>query len=142
MTPLNKDQKQNIIERINFMKVELSDLTTQYQNVDWQTYSNNREIRRNVERIIENLANASIDIAKILLAGETVEIPGTYQEIIIKLGEVNFISKDLAGKIASLAKARNFLAHQYLDLKWDLIKPILKECPVYLNEFINNLQLG
>ncbi|PIS28377.1 hypothetical protein COT42_08380 [Candidatus Saganbacteria bacterium CG08_land_8_20_14_0_20_45_16] len=141
MTPLNKDQKQGIVERINFMKVELKDLTDKYQNVDWETYSVDRETRRNIERIIENLANASIDIAKIMLAGETVEIPGTYQEIIFKLGELSFVSKDLAAKIAALAKTRNVLAHQYLDLKWDLIKPLVKECPIFLNDFINNLNV-
>ena len=141
MNPLNKDQKQGIIERINFMKVELADLVEKYQSVDWQIYSEDREKRRNIERIIENLANASIDISKILLAGETVEIPGTYQEIILKLGELSIINKELASKIATLAKARNVLAHQYLDFKWNLLKSLIKESPAFLNEFINSLKV-
>lgn len=141
MNPLNKDQKQGIIERINFIKVELADLTEKYQSMDWQVYSQDRDKRRNVERIIENLANASIDISKLLLAGETVEIPGTYQEIILKLGELSIISKELASKIVLLAKTRNVLAHQYLDYKWDLIKPLIKESPIFLNEFIDALKI-
>lgn len=141
MTPLKKEQRQGIIERINFIKVELLDLVDKYQDTDWTMYSQNREVRRNIERIIENMANACIDIAKILLAGETIEIPGTYQEIILKLGELSIVSRELAGKIAALAKARNVLSHQYLDYKWDLISPLIKEVPVFLNEFINSLRV-
>jgi uncharacterized protein YutE (UPF0331/DUF86 family) len=98
-------------------------------------------VRRNIERIIENLANACIDIAKIILAGEPVEIPGTYQDIILKLGELKIVESDLASKIAALAKARNVLAHQYLDLKWDIINPLIRDCPVFLNEFIKSLNI-
>ena len=140
MTPLNSDQRQNILERISFMQVELGDLV-KYQDIDWNVYSNNRETRRNVERIIENLANASIDICKITLASETVEIPGTYQEIILKLGELGIIDKGLSSKLALLAKARNVLAHQYLDIKWDLIKDLLKQSPQFISDFIKALDL-
>ena len=141
MNPLNKEQKQSIIERVNFMQVELDDLVNKCQDVNWEIYSKDREKRRNVERIIENLANASIDISKILLSGETVEIPGTYQDIILKLGEASIIKKELASKIAILAKARNVLAHQYLDLKWNLIEPLIKESPIFLKEFIKSLNV-
>lgn len=140
MNPLNSDQKQSILERINFIQVELNDLDD-CKNITWQLYSKNREARRNVERIIENLANASIDICKIILAGETIEIPGTYQEIILRLGEQDIIDKNLASKIATLAKARNILAHQYLDLKWDLIKDLIKETPLFIPAFIKSLNM-
>jgi len=141
MTPLNKEQRQNIIEIVNFMQVELADLEQKYANTSWETYSKDRDIRRNIERLIENLANSSIDICKIILAGETVEIPGTYQQIILKLGEQKILNHKLAAKVAELARARNVLAHQYMDYKWDLIKPLLKESPVFLKEFIKDLKI-
>ncbi|OGC13447.1 hypothetical protein A3J90_03635 [candidate division WOR-1 bacterium RIFOXYC2_FULL_37_10] len=140
MTPLNSDQKQSVIERVSFMQVELSDLA-KYKNIDWPTYSNERETRRNVERIIENIANSVIDVCKITLAGETTEIPGTYQDIVLKLGEIKIISKDLVSQLASLTKARNVLAHQYLDIKWDLIKDLVKQMPIFIPEFIKALNL-
>ncbi len=136
MTPLNKEQKQNIIERINFMQVELKDLEDKYLNITWEEYSTNREKRRNVERIIENLANAIIDVCKIYLAGETIEVPATYQDVIFKMGELNIVSSELSQKLAQLAKARNVLAHQYLDLKWDMIKNILQFAPLTIKNFI------
>lgn len=139
MNPLKPEQKSSIAERVNFIEVEIKDLNEKYQGLDWKTYSTDREARRNIERLIENLANASIDICKIMLAGEAVEIPGTYQEIILKLGELSVIDNTLAEQIAGLAKARNVLAHQYLDYKWDLIKNLIKEAPLFLEKFIKKI---
>ena len=141
MTPLNNEQKQGIIERINFLKVELADLESKYINISWQEYKDDRDKRRNVERIVENLANACIDIAKIVLSGETIEIPGTYQEIILKLGENKIVDISLAEKVAKLARMRNVLAHQYLDLKWELIKPLIAEAPDFITKFIDQLKV-
>ncbi|MFH1654238.1 MAG: DUF86 domain-containing protein [Pseudomonadota bacterium] len=139
MTPLNKEQRQSIIERLNFMEVELSDLEKKYKLLTWQEYSTVRDVRRNVERIIENLANAVIDISKIYLAGEQIEMPGTYQEIVLKLGETGLISDKLASDLSQLTKARNVLAHQYLDLKWELIKNTIKTAPAAIKALIRKL---
>lgn len=141
MNPLNKEQKQNIFERLSFLEVEFKDLN-KYKDLDWNTYSKDRDIQRNAERIIENIANASIDICKIALAGETVEIPNTSREIILKAGELGIIEKDLSSRIASLAKVRNVLAHQYLDLKWDLIKNSINEVPQIIPQFIGSFKMG
>jgi len=140
MTPLNHEQKHNIVERIQFIQLELEDFLN-YSHLDWQTYQQNRDTRRNVERMIENIANASIDICKIILAGESVTIPSTYQEIILKLSEIGMMSDELTKKLALIAKSRNVLAHQYLDLRWDLIKTLLKEIPQTIPKFINAVKL-
>jgi uncharacterized protein YutE (UPF0331/DUF86 family) len=139
MTPLSKEQKDSILERITFIQVELKDFEELAVNINWPVYQDDRHKRREIERLTENLANAVIDISKIVLAGETVEIPGTYQDIILKLGEMGIVNKELAAKLANLAKARNILAHQYLDLKWDLIKPLLENAPTFLKQFITLL---
>lgn len=63
MTPLNTIQRSSIIKRIAFIESEMSDLA-EYQSLDFTTYTQNRKTRRDVERIIENIANAIIDIGK------------------------------------------------------------------------------
>ncbi|HID95445.1 MAG TPA: nucleotidyltransferase domain-containing protein [Candidatus Latescibacteria bacterium] len=49
-----------------------------FSKMDWRTYNLDRDLRRNLERWLENIVNCSIDIAKIILASEGREIPGSY----------------------------------------------------------------
>jgi uncharacterized protein YutE (UPF0331/DUF86 family) len=121
MNPINNTQRTSIVKRIDFVETELKDLDD-YKNLDFENYSQNRKTRRDVERLVENIANASIDIGKIILAGEDVELPETYKDIFIKLSEIRMIDKKLSEGLSDLVRLRNILAHQYLDIKWEMIK--------------------
>nr|WP_238524943.1 HepT-like ribonuclease domain-containing protein [Caldicellulosiruptor owensensis] len=57
----------SILKRVDFVFLEIEDLE-QYKNLTFEVYSKDRFIRQNVERIIENIANAIIDISKIIIA--------------------------------------------------------------------------
>ncbi|MEW6376158.1 MAG: HepT-like ribonuclease domain-containing protein [Thermodesulfobacteriota bacterium] len=124
MTPLNEIQKISIAKRIDFIELELKDLE-EYEDLDLDTYSRNRKVRRDVERISEDIANATIDIGKILLAGEDVELPETYRDIFKKLLQIKIVSAELAESLSNLVRLRNILAHQYLDIKWEMIKDFI-----------------
>jgi uncharacterized protein YutE (UPF0331/DUF86 family) len=132
---LGKDELEDIAERIDFIQLQLGDLK-QFYNLDWETYSKDRNVQRNIERLVENVAIATIDISKIILAGEEIEMPNTYKEVILKLGLVGILEEKLANKIAEYAVLRNLLAHQYLDLKWDKIKRFIKEAPQDYENFL------
>jgi uncharacterized protein YutE (UPF0331/DUF86 family) len=132
---LGKDELEDIAQRTDFIQLQLGDLKKFY-NLDWASYSKDRDVQRNVERLIENVANATIDICKIILAGEEIEMPNSYKDIILKLGLMGILGEDLAGKIAEYALLRNFLAHQYLDLKWDKISAFIKTAPGDFENFL------
>lgn len=136
MAPLKPEQKESIIKRLNFARLELQDLSVLGQ-VEFKDYQNNRQLRRNLERLVENLANAAIDIAKIYLASESEEIPETYTETVFKLADLGLFDKQTATELASLVRARNVLAHQYLDLSWALIKQFLNQGIAALKQFLN-----
>lgn len=121
---LKKDQIEDIARRLDFIRIQLGDLG-KFSSLDWETYRTNRDIQRNVERLAENVANATIDICKILLVDEEVELPNSYKEIILKLGELKVLDMKQAEKIADYAGLRNVLAHQYLDIKWQKIKDFI-----------------
>jgi len=106
MNPLNDMQRTSIVKRIDFIEIELKDLES-YQKLDFETYSQDRKTRRDVEIIVENIANASIDIGKIVLAGEDIELPETYKEILIKLAQTGVISKELGESLSDLVRLRN-----------------------------------
>lgn len=121
MNPVNDIQQTSIVKRIDFIETELNDMD-EYKELDFETYSQNRKTRRDIERLAENIANASIDIGKIILAGEDVTLPETYKDIFIKLAEISVIDRKLSEDLSDLVRLRNILAHQYLDIKWEMIK--------------------
>lgn len=124
MTPLNEIQKISIAKRIDFIELELKDLS-EYEGLDFDTYSQNRKARRDVERISENIANATIDIGKVILAGEDIELPETYRDIFKKLVQIKAINEELGESLSDLIRLRNILAHQYLDIKWEMINDFI-----------------
>ena len=128
-------QKEDIVRRIDFIRIQLEDLE-KFKSLDWEKYQKDRDVQRNVERLVENVANAVIDISKILLVGEDIEMPNSYKDIIIKLGLMDILEQELASKIAGYAALRNVLAHQYLDLRWDKIKKFIKEAPEIVPKFL------
>lgn len=98
---LEYQNKLSILKRVEFIYLELKDLE-QYKNLTFEEYDTNRFIRRNVERIIENIANAIIDISKIIIANSDVQVPDSYREMILKLSEFNIIDIALATSIAEV----------------------------------------
>lgn len=131
----SKDQKEDISKRIDFMQIQLEDLKN-FKAVDWKSYSSNRSLQRDLERLAENVANSAIDICKITLVEAKVEMPNSYKEIILSLGAQNIIPENLAQKISEYARLRNLLAHEYLDLKWEKIKLFLQDAKTDFDEFI------
>ena len=71
-----------------------------------------------MERIAENVANAVIDIAKILVAAAGGGVPGTYREVLEATAGADLCTADTARELVRLAQLRNTLAHRYLDYKW------------------------
>ncbi|MGQ9533282.1 MAG: type VII toxin-antitoxin system HepT family RNase toxin [Desulfotomaculales bacterium] len=133
--PLTPPQKESVIRRLAFMQVELADLEG-YENLTYEVYLTDRHKRRDVERLVENLANAAIDIAKIVLAGEGLEIPTTYRELFGQLARYGLVSPALAGWLGEFSRLRNVLAHQYPDIKWERLKRAIDEGPAALKDFM------
>lgn len=135
---LEYQNKLSILKRVEFIYLELKDLE-QYKNLTFEEYDTNRFIRRNVERIIENIANAIIDISKIIIANSDVQVPDSYREMILKLSEFNIIDIALATSIAEVARLRNILAHQYLDIRWEYLKNFIDEKIGDVYKFLENI---
>lgn len=136
---MNKSDIIRIIKRIEFIKSEIQDLK-KFKEITYEEYKANRDVQRIIERIVENIANAIIDIVKIILANMNIPIPDTYRDIILSLKETEMIDSSLAESLANLAKIRNILAHQYLDIKWILIEGFLKESLSTVEVFIEKLE--
>lgn len=71
---------------------------------------------------MENIVNATIDIAKIILASERRRLPQTYRETIEELGSVEQIDAEATDVLSRFARLRNVLAQEYLDLRFTRIQ--------------------
>ena len=133
MPGLRKEDVERLLKIIDFLEIELSDIG-KYKGLSLRLYKDDREKRRSVERWIENIVNASLDIAKIILAAKDRGIPDTYKEYFVEISSAGLINGAMAEKLAEGVKIRNILAHQYLDVKWNSIERFISDrCKVYFD---------
>ena len=123
---MRKADNERLMRIINFMELELNDLK-RFTQIGYGEYQEDRDKRRNLERCIENVVNASLDIAKILLASQESEIPDTYRQYFMSLSASGLIPESSASRLAEGVGLRNILAHQYLDIRWKSVKKFLSE---------------
>ncbi len=130
---LKREIKVRLIKHITFLENELEDYES-FKSLSWEEYNKERDKRRNVERWIENIINSSIDIAKIILASESLSLPDTYKEIVISVSLVPGFDKENMERISERVKLRNIITHEYLDIRWNSIKRFIQETePIYKN---------
>jgi uncharacterized protein YutE (UPF0331/DUF86 family) len=123
--PLGKEEQERLARILVFLETELTDLRA-FADMRYGNYQSDRAQRRNLERCVENIVNASLDIAKILLVSERLPIPPTYKEYFLQLPAVSgFLDESVAENLAAWARLRNILAHEYLDIRWQRIREFL-----------------
>jgi uncharacterized protein YutE (UPF0331/DUF86 family) len=128
---LQPEDRERLIRYVDFMESELSDFP-RFSKVDWKTYSEDRDLRRNLECWVENLVNCSIDMAKVLLASEERRIPQTYKEILRETGTIPPLDEESGEALSQWATLRNILAHEYLDIRWKTIREFTRKAePIY-----------
>ena len=129
------EDKTRLIERVQFLKDEFQEIDN-FKNLTLREYREDKVKRRNIERWTENIINATIDIAKIILASEKKEIPKTYEESLLRFGLFIGLKEEEAKKLSTFARLRNLLAHEYLNILYERIKNFINEAePCYQKIF-------
>ena len=113
LSAIDRSRLQRILD---FIEVELKD-RDQFRSVTLKRYQTDRNLRRNLDRWVEMLINAAIDVGKIILGSERRPVPYTYGQILADLEATECFS-DLGGRLKPLAALRNVLAHEYLELRF------------------------
>lgn len=139
MKPLRPSERESVLTRVEFARVELADLAA-YKELSSVTYQTDRSVRRNVEHAIENAINAVIDIAKILLAAHETAVPDTYRATLLKMAEIGLSSPEQAAALSEMTTLRNTLAHRYLDYKWQAIKGFLRNGIEIMAAFLDTVE--
>lgn len=132
---LTESDKEELVRRLVFLQDELKD-SHLYKNTTWEQYQNDRRLRRELERWVENVVNCTIDISKVVLGSFDLPVPETYRDTLKNLDAIGNFKKGLGKEISEWAKLRNVLAHDYLDIRWESIKSFLKNVETLTKDFI------
>ncbi len=136
---LSEIDKNIINKRLIFLDSELKD-AGRFRLLKQQEYESDNTKRREVERWIENLINAAIDISKTILASQKRPVPSTYREVLRTIGVLENFSKEVGEELANWAELRNILAHEYLDIRWKRIEDFIKRSEPYLKKLIESVK--
>ncbi|MEK9135269.1 MAG: HepT-like ribonuclease domain-containing protein [Patescibacteria group bacterium] len=135
---LSPEQKTRALERMSFLTSELKE-RERFSGITFREYQEDKPKRREVERWTENILNATIDIAKIILASEKKEMPRSYEDALFDLAFFIGFSKEESEEFSRLAQLRNILAHEYLDILYGKIQNFVKESPGFYPRIIDFL---
>ena len=90
-----------------------------------------------VERELYVLAQAVIDLAEAMVAYKNLRKPTTMREAFDILREANVLPKEFVEQFIGIVGFRNALAHDYEELKLDVIYDILQNKLSQIEEFLN-----
>ncbi len=118
---LSVEDKVQLEKITTFLLLELQALK-ECGAIDQLTYMQVSTKRKILERTIEVVVNAGLDIGKILLASHKRRIPDKYADIMIGLVGIEGFDEAVARSLAASAGLRNFIAHEYLDYRYKNIR--------------------
>jgi uncharacterized protein YutE (UPF0331/DUF86 family) len=119
-------EKAKLIPHLLYLEKEFEFLPSYAHTIDWRVYQNERSKRLEVERWVECIINATLDVSKMLLATKRETLPETSRDILFQIGSLVFAGENEAIRFSELARMRNTLAHRYLDIRWQDIERFLR----------------
>lgn len=125
---LNIEEEERLRVRIDYLKDELKELD-RFQKLTWPEYRDDRDKRKLIERWVETILNATIDMAKLILASEKKEAPRSYEEALLNFATFVGFELEDAKRFSKFAGLRNILTHEYLDILYSKIQKFLTEAP-------------
>ena len=137
-TSLIPEDKARLLERVQFLETEYREIG-EFKKMTFAQYQKDKVKRRNIERWAENIINATIDIAKIILASEKKEMPKTYEQALLKFGFFIRLEEKEAEELSTFARLRNILAHEYLEVTYGSIKKFIDVSPAIYRKIFDFL---
>lgn len=127
-TSLSPEDQVRLLDRVRFLEDELCEIEY-FRQITAKEYRTDKAKRRNLERWAENIINATIDTAKLVLASEHRPMPRTYQQAMEMLATLAGVNEGQAVRFSSFARLRNLLAHEYLEILHERISDFMTDFP-------------
>ena len=101
-----------------------------------QEYMSDRLRRKAVERLLQEVVDAAVDVNLQLLRTLDVELPGDYYTSFIEMGRHGVLTLELAERLAPAAGLRNRLVHEYDDIDDAIVLSAVRVASQDLGEFV------
>ena len=123
----------------------LNDLI-ELQSVNYQTYEENKLIRRAVERTLHLALESCLDIGQHIIAREGFRTPEDNKDVFVVLSEAGIIPTEMLPNFIAMARFRTLIVHDYARVDNTIVFGILKRHLTDFNVFtegvLNYLQAG
>jgi uncharacterized protein YutE (UPF0331/DUF86 family) len=127
--------RDKIVELEAFIISEIDIFMKMLQNTDREVYIKDQILRRAIDKSLNDIILATVDIAANFLKIKKRVTPKTYKEIILATYE--FLG-DLSYKITPLVKCRNEAIHGYLKINWENVK-VIKNAKDDILSYVNKI---
>ena len=118
--------KGRIVASVQFVTEELREFEAEYSTQGLKSYSENKKLQKLIDRTVENILTALIEICGTILTEEGVSVE-SYGEALRKCSKHFGFSDEEQERQARLAVQRNRLTHRYLNFRWQAIEMFKKE---------------
>jgi len=108
-------------ESLQFITGEIKEFESEYANKKFNNYQEDKKLQKLMDRTVENILTALIEICGTILAQEGVDVEN-YGEALAKCCKLLGLSEEEQRNLSKLAVQRNRLAHRYLNFRWQAIK--------------------
>ena len=119
--PEFKYAKGRIAESVQYLSEEIREFESDYANKTWTDYQNDKKFQKLVDRTVENILTALIEICGTILVEEGIGVE-SYSDALKKSAQLLGFSEEEQDNLLRLAIQRNRLAHRYLNFRWQAIK--------------------
>ena len=109
-----------IAESLQFIMAELKEFEQDYSLKSRTDYLEDRKLQKLMDRTVENVLTALIEVCGTLLTQEGISTESYVQVLSASAKKLGF-SNEEQENLAKLALQRNRLAHRYLNFRWESI---------------------
>jgi uncharacterized protein YutE (UPF0331/DUF86 family) len=119
--PEFKYAKSRVAESIQYLSEEIREFESEYADKTWKDYQDDKKLQKLVDRTVENILTALIEICGTILVEEGIGVD-SYGDALKKSAKLLGFSEEEQDNLSRLAIQRNRLAHRYLNFRWQAIK--------------------
>lgn len=130
-------EKETIVRRLTFLEEYCSDLDEARQSINWENFSQDKVIRRYIERTLHMAFEACLDIANHIISYEGYREPVDNKDIFQVLFEQKILDKKLMENLKKMAQFCNVIVHDYIRVQPEIVYAILQKNFGDVLEFAN-----
>jgi len=117
--------KGRISDSLQFIATEIKEFEQDYIFKSWKDYKKDRKLQKLMDRTVENIFTALIEICGTILTQEGISAE-SYAQVLSKCVQRLGFSEEEQEILAKIALQRNRLAHRYLNFRWQAINMFIK----------------